>query len=451
MPPKKTNQDYIDKLRNLLSQKLKSYGYSYKEKYQFEGLKTDIAVVFEEKVLAVFIFNDFKKKDDIKISTKLKKVCEESYRCGIYIFGRFKNRFYQVYPHGIYQGEIVKARTNIDKIYSDINRNNNDLKYYLKNDDTLKKSIAQIKEISEAYKDKFGEQFDKLIFQELNYTMLKFSRGGNILFSEDLSPDCFENKLFKSILKQPASKIYRYMSLNTFVDIITSGKILVGSILGMNDKSEIYHFDKNYDKDKYVENIIQPNNFKYLNSLYLSCYTNDTKIDNLTMWRLYADEAKGICVEFEPTDKIRNGFYLAQVEYGNKDDSPAYEYIKQITGFNPKFYDNNLFLKSLAYWKYFLKSKDYEDEAEVRLLIHHDRSDRNIKKEWGLKYGIPVPYLLIPLRELPFQISKITIGPKAIEKVILERQIRILLDEKEKEIPNSKNIQICTSKIDNYR
>ena len=66
------------------------------------------------------------------------------------------------------------------------------------------------------------------------------------------------------------------------------------------------------------------------------------------MWRLYGDDARGVCLEFEVINGI-NGFVLAPIDYAEeKNKHESLDLLKKIIDLNVKF-------KELDKWKNFFK------------------------------------------------------------------------------------------------
>ena len=234
--------------------------------------------------------------------------------------------------------------------------------------------------------------------------------------------------------------IYRYTSLNTVVEIFQEEKIRMYGIAGMNDSSEV----------DYIEKILYDNNDKRLldpeiNKLFImSC--SDNEEDNLTQWRLYGNDAKGVCIEFELQEKKSSDFICQKIKYLNEDD-PQIGLLKDFvdcvnsTGYNFVF-------NTLHDWCHFIKSKDWEVESEVRLL--YKLSDQK-PSGWLLSNGTNIvnPYKEFTLDDFPLKIKKIILGPKCAAPEINQLQLKALIENH----PNSslKDIEISKSKIENYR
>ena len=249
-----------------------------------------------------------------------------------------------------------------------------------------------------------------------------------------------ETLLIKSIFEFEdfSQTVYRYTSLKTVFEMLNDHKIKMWGIAGMNDITEV----------NYIERILYPPDTPLdtgINKVFImSC--SDNKEDDLTQWRLYGDDGKGVCLKFEP--KGKNDFFIfRKIEYLNRNSAQirklqnfvygAYARTGYIFGFN-----------TLHEWCHFIKPKNYEVESEVRLL--YKLSDQN-PSGWVLSNGTNIvnPYMDFDLDAFPLKLKKIILGPKCPESDMNLFQLKALIENH----PNSslKDIEISKSKIENYR
>ncbi len=233
--------------------------------------------------------------------------------------------------------------------------------------------------------------------------------------------------------------VYRYTSLDTLFAMLNIGTYRMSGIVGMNDKSEIDYFDKECPIDTSGSSI------RALNETFISSCSFHK--DDLTMWRLYGDDAKGVCLEFDiiPTDKRYDGFVLAPVSYAEKRDShEALKLLKELSDLNVRFADLNK-------WKHFFKPYDYNVEKEIRLMFYDNgRYDNGvINRDWvkTWSHSIINPFVDFKLNssKFPLQLKQILLGPKMPERNINRNQLEDLL------LAKGLNIDVGVSKIDNYR
>ena len=208
-------------------------------------------------------------------------------------------------------------------------------------------------------------------------------------------------------------------------------------IAGMNDKSEIDYFDKKYSKSK--QNAMS---LEVWNKIYLSSGT--IMKDDLTMWRLYGDDGKGVCLEFDVTLAKSENFYMAKVDYENKKKSHKWvKVIKDLEKVGLKF--NNLNV-----WKHFFKPHEYSVEKEIRLVFMDSNINQNPQRAWILANGssivIPVMRFDFLCEHSPLKLRKIILGPKMSEYEINKAQLESMLSSK-----SISGIGVECSKISNYR
>ena len=194
--------------------------------------------------------------------------------------------------------------------------------------------------------------------------------------SECSLTDKKEKELMHLILGKYTEKtICRYTSMSGLFRTLNDKKQSMVCLVGMNDRSEIDYVDS------YASNNISSggnpapkisytnSSFDLLNNLYiLSCCDNE-KEDNLTMFRLYGDDSRGVCMKYTVEhDKIANGdFFLAPVSYADENGNhPEFDYVLN-TNVN-----TNFCFRKFEVWKHFFKNHDYEIENEVRFIYESE-------------------------------------------------------------------------------
>lgn len=293
-----------------------------------------------------------------------------------------------------------------------------------------------------------------------------------------LSPE-FEKRFFMAVLGSYSHpQVCRYTSRSTLYRILTTQKQSVCSIVGMNDKSECYYTD-DYLAQRRGFSKSAPRSSNALNKYYIaSCSRMDTDpnegsmSDNLTMWRMYADEGKGVCMIFDiDKDLMKNGYVLAPVSYGkirdvvepfdvDEEGRTIYELIGKehyhpeldllyairfckVGGYEYRF-------PNFDFWKHFFKAFEYQDEKEIRLMYEVQTGD---KKKWIEGNGIFCPVVEKTIEagknQFPFILRKVILGPKFIEKDVNVLQLRQMIPESN--IHNGQEVECELSEIDNYR
>ena len=164
------------------------------------------------------------------------------------------------------------------------------------------------------------------------------------------------------------------------------------------------------------------------------------------MWRLYGDDAKGVCLTFEINNKHTQDFLLQSVSYAkDKGKDENLDLIK-------KLMSKHFVFQEIDKWKHFFKAKDYTIENEIRLLFMDDKSNKAVKTRDWLKTNnssIINPYIEfnIDSEEFPLTLSEVMLGPKCPEKETNEEQLKELIRQK----GYVNQIDVKSSSIKNYR
>lgn len=254
--------------------------------------------------------------------------------------------------------------------------------------------------------------------------------------------------------------LYRYTNEKALTHLFDVEKKVhsMSSLVTMNDPTEMDY------ANTYITNsgvCIEQNRLEFnRNDSVHSYITSLTELkDDLTLWRLYGDDAKGICIEYKIGHVLPTEYILARVSYAdeNKKDSKL-DFIAELL--NGKFHNRRFILRRWNEWQHFFKPYEYSVEKEVRLLTYVDDLVFSLGKhqrKWiTTSNGIHAPFLNIPLnvREnegcFPLSIKGILFGSKFLAKdanrITWEYKIR---DEFRDCV--DRDFQISISKIDNYR
>lgn len=287
----------------------------------------------------------------------------------------------------------------------------------------------------------------------------------NELFRKDSSfgsfwlVDKFENLLFKTLLGKIGinAPIFKYTNAGSIL-YTSKNEQAMTSVVGMNDATECMYADV-YLKEKGLDTFLDNNTYAMFGSkAYITSFS--TKEDDLTMWRLYGDDAKGIAYEYKAIDEeLPEGFYLAPVSYAN--DIGVHKELDFVAEMGKMIIDNCLLsFKNLYLWKYFFKPKEYMVENEVRLLFFS--SNPQDKSTWiETSTGMIAPMRIFPLVDksndydckkvnlYPLQIVRIWLGPRMPDAQANKDNIGLLLNEAFGWTKESHPIE--SSKIENYR
>ncbi len=268
----------------------------------------------------------------------------------------------------------------------------------------------------------------------------------------------YENMLMCCILGSVElhDRIFRYTGSDTLRYILGDCTHAMCSLVTMNDTSEV----------DYANTYIKKSSGEYNNSDQTKEATNtfvvsfcDKEIeDDLTLWRLYGDNARGVSIEYEYEEELDlNIFQLARVSYAEKNGNhPKLDFIRELM--HLEFEEFKFSLKNWVVWQHFFKPCDYRIEQEIRLLLFYDELigvPRGKCHEWiTTADGITAPILKLGLRKdinsihFPLKIVGAKFGCNFPEKEINKSTFTVL-SEVNKEM--YKDFRVSFSKINNYR
>lgn len=283
----------------------------------------------------------------------------------------------------------------------------------------------------------------------------------NELFRKNCSASSFclvdniENIFFQLLLGgiKDDTPLFKYTNAASII-YVSKNEQCMTSIVGMNDATECMYADtylREIGYDTYLDDSI----FTLLGSkAFITSFS--TKEDDLTMWRLYGDDAKGIAYEYKvENNNLLKDFYLAPVSYANEDG--YHKELNLIADMGEMIIDDCKFeFKNLFIWKYFFKPKEYKVEDEVRLLYFEFNPQKKAKwVETGTGLIAPIKVFSIEDKSddyekkvtdlYPLALHQIWLGPRMPEIEANKESINQLL----KESLEWKPIKI--SAIHNYR
>lgn len=219
---------------------------------------------------------------------------------------------------------------------------------------------------------------------------------------------------------------YKYTSLSTFLKMLQSQKVRMYSLPAMNDRKEVGFLTSNEKKisdseeDWIFHSVMREADKRFITSFSILK-------DDLNMWRLYGDDAKGVCLEFIAKYETPN---LFPVNYEKNDEKNLHYYLIQV---EEELKKDGLELKFLSLerkWQYYMKPACFEYEKEVRLLIEKDTPDK-----WDLlPTGVITPYIECGLFDkdrnvdsFPLSLSRVILGPNMKEQARNKHQILLLV------------------------
>ena len=168
-------------------------------------------------------------------------------------------------------------------------------------------------------------------------------------------------------------RFFKYMSFNTYIEILKNKKIRLNSIMSMNDSSETFYLGdylcKAYEDER--RKVLHPKSgyfqdgglrtktvVEFKNNL-IGCFSE--KKDDALMWRLYGDGGKGVCMEFEiENDSLKPVLYLDEKNQKAK-------LLKELAG-RMKNDGIILYYKDLLKYHFYTKSQQFWYEGEWRIV-----------------------------------------------------------------------------------
>lgn len=268
-------------------------------------------------------------------------------------------------------------------------------------------------------------------------------------------------KLLSSILKasniQKSYSFCRYTSISSLKRILLEQHESMCGLAGMNDRSEGFFLDKCLTGNSFKLSTKPQYVVDQYNEIFILSLCDEAKSDDLTMWRLYGSDCKGVCLHYDINlEEIRKSqeFFLMPICYGDA-NNPLVTLFKILTRL-PYILGCKFGLTHKYIWRYFVKPKDFEVEEEYRLLyLPNGKSKSTLKWIYNEGCGIfhPLREFDSPLTDkssiFPLQLKKVILGPKCSEAQINKVQLKSYVRNSSKF--NSSNLDILVSKIDFYR
>lgn len=161
----------------------------------------------------------------------------------------------------------------------------------------------------------------------------------------------------------------RYTSLASFFHIIESQQHCMCCIEGMNDTTEVDWMDRQLNVEMRDIEIYS----KSTNNIFILSLCEKDMEDDLTMWRLYGDDTKGVCLVYDVKDSLPDGFLLKKVDYEMQTLKTLSSIIDNIDNFEYKGINDT--------WKHFLSRKNMRLKKNIvyfmtsqRVILHYRRS-----------------------------------------------------------------------------
>lgn len=314
----------------------------------------------------------------------------------------------------------------------------------------IESTIGSLKELKLNQSEKRMVELISTWLQELDKSLL-FQQNRTISI-----PLVQQFKLLNFILKDygiPVSYHFcRYTSMSALKRIILEKHESMCGLAGMNDKSEGFFLDKCLMGNSFNLSSKPQYVVDQYNEIFILSLCDVAKSDDLTMWRLYGSECKGVCLHYDvDINELRKSteFFLMPVCYGNA-NNPLVILFKVLMKL-PYILGCKFGLTHKYIWRYFVKPDDFKVEEEYRLLyMPNSKSQSTLKWIYNDGYGIFHPLrefnspLTDPKSKFPLHLKKVILGPKSSEAQINKVQLKSYIGA-------SSHLDIDVSKIDFYR
>lgn len=287
------------------------------------------------------------------------------------------------------------------------------------------------------------EEFDKIGFNDVSVTFDTYAC--QYVVEGDIHSFLYNN------VEAPADEIrkkrfFKYMSFNTYLEMLKSKKIRLNSIMSMNDSSETFYLGdylcKAYDDER--RKVLHPKSKRFqedgLRKKKVVEYKNDLigcfseKRDDALMWRLYGDGGKGVCLELQIENET-----LKPVLYLDEQNQKA----KQLTEVAERLRNEGitLYYKDLSNYHFYTKSRYFRDEGEWRIVKKAGDEELGIANYGGLV----CLFKDYPFEELGLKPTMLYLGANLAYKDV---NVPLLVDLSKR---NLKVQHVLLSKVDSLR
>ncbi len=235
---------------------------------------------------------------------------------------------------------------------------------------------------------RINDELEKICFRD---AMVKYDTFTyKYVVEGDIHSFLFEESNEEGVVVDTRKKrFFKYMSFNTYIEMLKSKKIRLNSIMSMNDSSETFYLGdylcKAYEDER--RKVLHPKSryfqdgglrkkkvVEYKNNL-IGCFSE--KKDDALMWRLYGDGGKGVCLEFQiENDSLKPVLYLDEKN----------QRVKQLTEIASKLKNEGitLYYNDLSKYHFYTKSQQFQYEGEWRIMRETGNEDLKVANYDGL-------------------------------------------------------------------
>lgn len=315
---------------------------------------------------------------------------------------------------------------------------------YAKKEETiLQANYERSEKGKEAFYEVFKKEFPDFPIERSNIEM---GKKETIKLNKDV-----EQKLFNTLFPPfDDSELCRFTMLSSFFETVKNNSYRMCATEGMNDIEDGTFLWKKLYGDMSKEDLLPQNR----DTIFILSCSPIKAIEDLTMWRLYGDDTKGVCLVYDIGDNAQNdGFYLRKVKYDG--DSDIIEKFESLT---KDFFKETKLTFVFNYWDLwsaFVKSKEYAVEEEIRLAyIPSLLPEKNREKHWLLTKSNQIISEYLDFKEsatapFPLKLKKVWLGASCPEQRVNTTQLQNMIDSSDGF--KDKNIIVSPSEITNYR
>lgn len=300
------------------------------------------------------------------------------------------------------------------------------------------------------YIEKFCKIFNEIFpEQKISIADVETGKGKTIKLKEDVEYALFDT-LFPPF---EGNEVCRFTTLSSIFASLDNNSYRMVATDGMNDTEDGTFLWKELYGEKEKEQLLP----KERRTIFIWSCSPIESVSDLTMWRLYADDTRGVCLEFNTkTMDEKEGFFLRKVCY--EDDQPYnifVRFVRLLKEFQEESGGFIFVFNNWDLWRAFIKSKEYKVEQEIRLAFIPSKDgivQPEIKWLMTKSNQIISEYLDIKddsMKSFPLELKKIWIGAACPERAVNKQQLKKMIETSEGF--KGKNIEVDISKVDNYR
>lgn len=313
--------------------------------------------------------------------------------------------------------------------------------YYICNRGEEEMKETTVEYIAEKISLLYEESIEKLKNLRKKASVLKMSRSDNNV----LDPSWCRKKL----AEYNKNEVCRFSSLASLFSSLVYRTIRLNGLPGMNDKDEgLCAWNLIYTSEDVRDKIIKRD--MEINNAFIVSYSDIEKEDDLTQWRLYGDDCKGVCCVYTiDKNKLKDRFYLHKVNYVSIEPPIKDTFLKNIRDYVNEHKVEYFDLSPIIF---FYKPDDFKVEDEVRLLFDNKTTPAYetppYKRDWLLtnSNNIPNPYIDVPLDKVPLKLKKVILGPNMSDIDIIAVQLKTMLQQQD-----MMDVIVEMSKVKSYR